>query len=810
MRKLSLNLLALPAFAAVCPVILAVEPITDESGVTGPDDPYLQVIGGRDADIGEYPWMGALVSTSSGGNTRQFCGCTAIDPYWVMTAAHCLERDLGIEEFKIVFGTSDLGAMDAGQVFYPKSVVFHPNYAAIYDSNDDIALVQLSQPLPESFQLVSLISSTDFEQAGRTARALGWGLTGFDTRNPTDTLLLQQVDLPIVTREFANQDIYHRGRVSETMLSAGEFGPYRSVHSGDSGGPLLMYNSDTNGWEQIGISSYGAGCNKENNPISIFTKVSHYKDWIDDIVQNDFLHWLRENGLDRLDHDDGDPHAPLVEWMFGMDPNKTDHLNWETSLKQDDLTPGHSILLPLKMKSALPLFDLKIEWSEDLFRWYDGQFNWDNLIIENIPDSEFSIYNVPVVSESDPTRFYRTYLNASSGIAHGLIPLRIGSNAKGYLGRAYQGRGLQPFGPTRFDYLLELFDSNKKIGVRVESPEPHPFKLKIFDLNDRKVLVDTERRGDFIFWDFMPEENKSYVLRVESILWGTPVPFKIYVDYLLNDGGLSEEIVSSGSLTPDDTPYKRPGHYSDRYQYSLNGFQTYKIELRSDTLDPILIIKNSSSNELLQELDEEPPGIAEEFIIYTWPNSQPDIIVGSWRFGETGDYELELSPYTEKTSAGIGDNALGIIHPEDRSDEQNGTTFYLDFIRLENINSPEGVTIGVWSVDGFTPTYAIYNVTDRETVHQVTSKCEDAWYYFKPETEKAYDLVIIAREKDLGDNYRFAIREGRVANSGNPNDDPENQATRRPHMNQFPVSGVDLNKFYLKKSPISYNNKPSH
>jgi secreted trypsin-like serine protease len=182
------------------------------------EEPRPQIIGGQDADIADYPWMGALVRNVEGDNTQQFCGCTAIDPYWVVTAAHCLDRDIGIEEFKVVFETSLLQSTNAAEGHYPKAVIFHPNYASIYDFEHDIALIQLSRPLPARIPIVPLVSSDSLETPGIVAKALGWGLTSFDFSDFQDTNKLQQVDLPIVSREFANDALYFNGRITENIL----------------------------------------------------------------------------------------------------------------------------------------------------------------------------------------------------------------------------------------------------------------------------------------------------------------------------------------------------------------------------------------------------------------------------------------------------------------------------------------------------------------------------------------------------------------------------------------------------------------
>lgn len=47
---------------------------------------------------------------------------------------------------------------------------------------------------------------------------------------------------------------------------------------GDSGGPLVI-SHNRNIWYVVGIVSWGIGCAKENKP-GVYTKVTHYRDWI--------------------------------------------------------------------------------------------------------------------------------------------------------------------------------------------------------------------------------------------------------------------------------------------------------------------------------------------------------------------------------------------------------------------------------------------------------------------------------------------------------------------------------------------------
>ena len=53
---------------------------------------------------------------------------------------------------------------------------------------------------------------------------------------------------------------------------------------GDSGGPIFQWAERY--WEQVGIVSYGNGCAVSGNP-GVYTRLSYYYDWIDDILKRD-------------------------------------------------------------------------------------------------------------------------------------------------------------------------------------------------------------------------------------------------------------------------------------------------------------------------------------------------------------------------------------------------------------------------------------------------------------------------------------------------------------------------------------------
>ena len=253
-----------------------------------------EIVGGQEADPGEWPWQVALVFKESDIYFGQFCGGSIIARTWVVTAAHCVYEEnssgqqvlLEPSRLDIVAGIHDLAIPDTGfQRVSVAQIIPHPDYD--YQTHDnDIALIELASPvdarapsatgLPIAFGNLAPGSIGDL--TGVLSTVTGWG-----NRDPAGSDYpdrLHEVEVPIIS----NAECANSYNLTDNMLCAGLPQGGKDSCQGDSGGPLVIYDSSAQKWVQVGVVSFGVGCAEPGFP-GVYARVSRYANWINSYVK---------------------------------------------------------------------------------------------------------------------------------------------------------------------------------------------------------------------------------------------------------------------------------------------------------------------------------------------------------------------------------------------------------------------------------------------------------------------------------------------------------------------------------------------
>ncbi|XP_068756841.1 chymotrypsin-like elastase family member 2A [Montipora capricornis] len=188
---------------------------TQECGITG-DDLRKRVVNGKDATAHSWPWMVSLRY-----NGRHICGGSLIKVNWVVTAAHCVERDRPIGSYMVVLGSHRRTSTTKFQRSYNlKKIIIHEGYHRNHLRND-IAVLQLEASVDTSLQVnvVCFPKAENRVEPGKKCYITGWGRT---VGGGNDAITLQEAPLPVADIKICSRiNGMLRPVDDKTMLCAG-------------------------------------------------------------------------------------------------------------------------------------------------------------------------------------------------------------------------------------------------------------------------------------------------------------------------------------------------------------------------------------------------------------------------------------------------------------------------------------------------------------------------------------------------------------------------------------------------------------